>query len=119
MKTPSRPACAALLTIASPLAFAHAALVSSLPTNGQVLEAPPTEIHLMFNEHVEPRFSSIKLVSEKGKHWDCDRPHADRNAANGIVASVPYLRKGAYRARWTTVGADGHKTRGDLKFVIK
>ena len=110
---------AAAAVAASPFASAHAQLVSSLPAKGQALDAPPTEIHLTFNEHVEPRYSSIKLVSDAGKNFDCDRPHADKADPMSIVASVPVLRSGTYRARWTAVGSVGHKTHGDFSFTIK
>ncbi len=119
MKTSIRLALAAAAVAASPLALAHASLVASLPAKDQVLDAPPTQIHLTFNEHVEPRYSSIKLVSDKGKNFDCDRPAADKADPMSIVASVPVLRSGTYRARWTAVGGDGHKTHGDFSFTIK
>ena len=119
MKTSLKLALAAMTIAASPFAFAHAQLVASSPAKGQALDAPPTEIRLTFNEHVEPRYSSIKLVSGAGKNFDCDRPHADKADPMSIVASVPVLRSGTYRARWTAVGGDGHKTHGDFSFTIK
>jgi methionine-rich copper-binding protein CopC len=119
MKTSSKLALATAALALSPLAFAHAQLVASSPAKDQALDAPPIEIHLTFNEHVEPRYSSVKLVSAAGKNFDCDRPHADKADPMSIVASVPVLRSGVYRARWTAVGGDGHKTHGDFSFTIK
>ena len=119
MTTPLRLALATFAATLSPLAFAHASLVDSFPAKGQTLAASPAEIHLTFNEHVEPRYSSIKLVSGAGKNFDCDRPRADKADPMSIVASVPVLRSGTYRARWTAVGGDGHKTHGDFSFTIK
>ncbi len=118
MKTMQRLAFATLAAVFSPIAFAHATLVSSSPAKAQVLAAPPIEIRLAFNEHVEPRFCRIKLVSNDGRNIDADRPHADKSDPNAIIASVPVLRAGTYRARWTAVGADGHKTHGDFSFTI-
>ena len=119
MHLPSRLALATLALAASPFAFAHAQLVASSPANNQVLDAPPVELHLTFNEHVEARYSSIKLVSADGRHFDADRPHADKTDPNSIAASVPVLRHGVYRARWTAVGGDGHKSHGDFTFTVK
>jgi methionine-rich copper-binding protein CopC len=119
MNTSLSLALAAAVLAASPFASAHARLAASLPAAGQVLDAPPTEIHLTFDEHVEPRYSAIKLVSDQGKNFDCDRPHADPADPMSLVASVPVLRSGVYRARWTAVGGDGHKTHGDFSFTIK
>jgi methionine-rich copper-binding protein CopC len=119
MKRIPRLALAAAACVASPFVFARPTLVGSSPAKDQVLDAPPIEIRLTFNEHVEARASSIKLVSATGKHFDADRPHPDKADPHSIVASVPVLRPGAYRARWTTVGSDGHKSRGDLSFTIR
>ena len=119
MKTSLRLALATLAATLSPLVFAHAALVASFPAKGAVLTGSPAEIHITFNEHVEARYCRIKLVSGAGKNFDADRPRADKADANTIVAAVPVLRPGTYTARWTAVGADGHKTHGDFSFTIQ
>ena len=113
-----RLALAFLAATFSPLAFAHASLVASFPAKDQTLTGSPTEIHLTFNEHVEPRYCRIKLVSDDGKYFDADRPRADKTNPNAIVAAVPVLKAGTYSARWTAVGGDGHKTHGDFKFTV-
>ena len=119
MKTPLRAALAASTLLASSLALAAPKLTASLPANGQALDASPTEIRLTFSEHVDARGASVKLVSDKGKHWDCDRPHVDKADPNTLAATVPVLRGGSYRARWTAVGPGGQKLHGDLNFTIK
>lgn len=112
-------AIAALGLAASPLAFARTVLVASWPAKGQALETTPAEIRLTFNEHVDARRCTVKLVSAAGKNFDADRPHADKSDPNSVAASVPVLRRGSYRARWTAVGADGHRVRGDFSFTVK
>ena len=118
MNDTTRIALATLAATLSPLAFAHASLVESFPAKGQTLAGSPAEIHLAFNERVEPRFCRIKLVSDAGKNFDADRPSADKTRPNAIVAAVPVLKPGTYSARWTAVGSDGHKTHGDFSFTI-
>jgi methionine-rich copper-binding protein CopC len=118
MTTPLRPALATIAATLSPLAFAHASLVDSFPAKGQTLASAPAEIHLSFNERVEPRFCRIKLVSDTGKNLDADRPSVDGTTRNAIVAAVPVLKPGTYSARRTAVGSDGHKTHGDFTFTI-
>jgi methionine-rich copper-binding protein CopC len=114
-----RLALAAAACAASPLAFAHALLVASSPSNGQVLDAPPIQIKLTFSEHVEARFARVKLVSSDKKYFDADRAQPDKADPNSVEMSVPVLRSGTYRAVWTAVGGDGHKTHGDFSFTIK
>jgi methionine-rich copper-binding protein CopC len=118
MKRSARAALAAVLTILVPIASAHAALVASFPARGAVLVGSPTEVHLTFSEPVTPRGCRIKLVNDAGKSFDADRPSADRTNPNTIVAAVPVLRPGVYSARWTAVGRDGRKTRGDFSFTV-
>ena len=60
MKTALRLALAGFAAVLSPLAFAHAQLVASSPSKGQVLDAPPIEIRLTFNERVEPRYEQSR-----------------------------------------------------------
>lgn len=118
MNTPLRLALAALAATLSPLAFAHASLVDSFPAKGQTLAGSPAEIHLTFNERVEPKLCRVKLVSDAGKNFDADRPVPDKARANTLVAAVPVLKPGTYSARWTAVGSDGHKTHGDFSFTV-
>ena len=118
MKSSLRIALATLAVTLSPLALAHASLVDSFPAKGQMLTGSPAEIHLTFNEHVEPRYCRIKLVSGAGKNFDADRPAADKANPNAIVAAIPVLKPGTYSARWTAVGSDGHKTHGDFSFTV-
>jgi len=93
-----RLALAFLAAAFSPLAFAHASLVDSFPAKGQTVTGSPAEIRLTFNEHVEPRYCRIKLVSDDGKYFDADRPAADKSNPNAIVAAVPVLKPGTYSA---------------------
>ena len=118
MKSSLRIALATLAVALSPLARAHASLVDSFPAKGQVMTGSPAEIHITFNEHVEARYCRIKLRSGDGKNFDADRPAADKTNPNAIVAAVPVLRPGIYRAVWTAVGSDGHKTHGDFSFTV-
>jgi len=118
MKSSLRGALATLAATFSPLVFAHASLVDSFPAKDQVMTGSPAEIHLTFNEHVEARYCRVKLVSDAGKNFDTDRPAADKANPNAIVAAVPVLKPGIYRAHWTAVGSDGHKTHGDFSFTV-
>jgi methionine-rich copper-binding protein CopC len=113
-----RLALAAFATAISPLASANASLVDSFPARGQTLAGSPAEIHLSFNGAVDARRCRIKLASDAGKHFDADRPSADKTRPNTIVASVPVLKPGTYSARWTAIGSDGHKSHGDFSFTV-
>ena len=115
----ARLALAGFAAAASPLACAHALLVASWPANGQALDSPPAVVKLTFSEHVEPRYARVKLVSSNKKYFDADRAQADKSDPNSVQMSVPVLRSGSYRAVWTAVGDDGHKTHGEFSFTVR
>jgi len=119
MTASPRLAVALLAAVASALASARTSVVSSFPARGEVLAGSPTVVQFTFSEHVDPRSCRVKLASGAGKHFDADRPHADRNSPNTIVATVPVLRSGSYNARWVCTGPDGKRLRGDLAFSVK
>lgn len=118
MNTPRRIVLAILAATLGPPAFARPVLVDSFPAKGQVLAGSPTQIRLAFSEHVQARRCRIKLRSDAGKNFDADRPAADKTRPDAIVAAVPVLRPGTYRAVWTAVDGDGHKTHGDFSFTV-
>ena len=106
-------------SLASPLAFAHAALKGSQPVANAVLEQPPREIRLTFNEKVEPAFSSIVLQDAGGKEVAAGKAMVD--AANPLLMKLdlPALAAGAYSVRWVAVGPDGHRRSGQFGFTVK
>lgn len=119
MKTTLRLALATLATALSPFAFAHATVVGSFPAKDQAVTGSPSEIHLTFSEHVDPRSCRIKLLSRAGKNFDADRPQAAKNEPNTLVAAVPVLKPGTYSARWVATGSDGKRVRGEFSFTVQ
>ena len=60
-------AAAGLLLLAlAPNARAHSLLLESAPAADAQLAAPPTEISLRFNNRIEKKLSTIRLVDERG-----------------------------------------------------
>ncbi|GAC1355141.1 MAG: copper homeostasis periplasmic binding protein CopC [Variovorax sp.] len=103
---------------ASPV-FAHGKLEASIPNNGSTLDAPPKEIRLQFSEPVEPTFTSVKLLDAAGREMATDKAQLDKSNAKTVVLGLPGLPAGAYRARWATMGHDGHRVKGELTFSVK
>lgn len=107
---------ALLLTLASPAApaAAHAWLVDSSPAEGSVLELPPTEIRLQFNESVTPVESSFQLIS--GSELIQLEP---KHEGNVLSAALPEsLPDGSYLAAWRVVSSDGHPVGGAISFTV-
>lgn len=111
-------ALAAVLGCAANLACAHARLEASEPKASSVLTQAPQRIRLQFNEPIEPAFSKVALTNVQGTGIAVKAvPDDDRHKA--LAVSLPALRPGEYRVRWTAMGHDGHKTRGEFSFTVK
>ena len=120
---PALAAFCALLVLAmlAPAADAHALLVRSDPTAGQVLAASPTRILLTFSETPDPTLSKA-YVSDS---------HGNQKAGVSQVQAVPGkplelaltvskpLPKGWYSLQWLSVSQiDGHAANGIFTFGV-
>jgi len=104
-----------LLALASS-APAHSLLLESAPAADALLAAPPPEISLRFNNRIEKKLSTIRLLDEHGGARPltmlADGP-ADR-----LTATVPSLDPGAWRVEWRVLSTDGHVVSGRFSFRI-
>ena len=81
------------------VAYAHAALESSVPAANSVLETGPPQIVLDFDESVEADLASIALYEGDGVAVELGKPAA--GADDTIVdVSVPSLDDGIYAVVW-------------------
>jgi methionine-rich copper-binding protein CopC len=109
-------ACAATAALfAAPYAAAHAMLKESSPAANSTVGAPK-EISLVFNEKVEPAFSSAKLTDAGGKEIAASKAQVD---GDKLTLAVPELAPGAYSVQWVGVGNDGHRRKGQFQFTVK
>jgi len=104
-----------LLALASS-AHAHSLLLESAPAADALLAAPPPEISLRFNNRIEKKLSTIRLLDERGGARPltmlADGP-ADR-----LTATVPSLDPGAWRVEWRVLSTDGHVVSGRFSFRV-
>ncbi|TJW40496.1 MAG: copper resistance protein CopC, partial [Mesorhizobium sp.] len=104
-----------LAAIAAPgQAFAHAALVTTEPTDGAVLAQSPAQFSLTFSEPVSPLVlalvrpdgTPVPLTSFRlnGQTLDIDNPQK--------------LGSGTHVLSWRVISADGHPVGGSVLFSI-
>jgi copper transport protein len=106
----------ACFLLASP-AGAHAVLIASDPASDALVEAPPSEIVLRFNEGVESTAEAIRLLDPSGGQVDGIRSRADGVT---VRAELPELdQDGSYTVTWSAVSADGHPIRGSYLFHLR
>ena len=107
------------LALASAVAFAHARLQASTPASGASVGPAPTELRLQYNEPVEAAMSSVKITGPGDEAVATDKVIADPKDDKTLVQALPRLAAGDYRVQWTTMGHDGHHTKGEIRFTVK
>lgn len=108
-----------LISLASP-AFAHAHLLSEVPTANAVVVAAPKTLTLSFSEAVELHFTGVKVTGPAGAAVTLGTASLDPR--NDKVLEVPLaggLAPGAYAVAWHALSTDGHKTNGTYTFTVK
>ncbi|MGE3476073.1 MAG: copper resistance protein CopC [Rhodospirillaceae bacterium] len=102
------------VALAPTLAFAHAELLKSDPSNDGTLAPATKVITLTFDETVQP--ATCKLATADGKDVaSIGKPHAD-----GMVLHIPIskpLDGGRYSLACRVVGPDGHPINSTISFT--
>ena len=100
-------------------AEAHAYLVRTVPAASVVLEAPPANIQLTYDEAVEPRLAIISVTDTDG-HQETTGP-VRRSPANPDTLVVPlraHLPEGWYLIYWRAISVDGHPVQGAFTYAV-
>ncbi len=96
------------------MAQAHSELVSSSPEDGQVLDAPPTEVTLTFNEELLPDFVNVVATNADGDVTDL--VVSGINGPTAVVAWPPQAPGGEWQIDYRVVSPDGHPIDGSITF---
>lgn len=103
-----------LLFVGGGVAQAHSELVSSSPTDGQVLDAPPTEVTFTFNEDLLPDFVNFVATNADGDVTEL--VVSGINGPTAVVAWPPQAPGGQWQIDYRVVSADGHPVDGSITF---
>ena len=104
----------ALVAVAAWLALparasAHAYLVKTVPAASVVLNAPPPNIQLTYDEAVEPRFAIISVTNVDGHQETTGPVHRSPSNPDTLVVPLrPNLPEGWYLIYWRAISVDGH-----------
>ena len=100
-------------------ASAHAYLVKTVPAASVVLNAPPPNVQLTYDEAVEPKFAIISVTNAAGQQETTAPPH--RSPANPdtlVVPLRPHLPPGWYLIYWRAISVDGHPVQGAFTYAV-
>jgi copper resistance protein C len=98
-------------------AYAHAILLAATPAANQVVSGPDIPLSLKFNSRIDARRSRITLIGADGHETPV--PIEDQTAADTLSAKARGLKGGPYILRWQVLAADGHITRGEVRFQVQ
>ena len=116
------------------MALAHSPLQRANPTNGAVLEAPPTEFKMLFKSPAKLiKFEIFQKAQNDNKKSsllkslfkNSDRKLIEINYKPLLVLSeshsikLPNINVGSYEVYWRAMGEDGHVLKGILTFEVK
>ena len=105
--------------LAPSTASAHAYLVKTVPAVSVVLNAPPPNVQLTYDEAVEPRFAIISVTNAQGQQETTGLPQ--RSPANPdtlVVPLRPHLPEGWYLIYWRAISVDGHPVQGAFTYAV-
>lgn len=97
--------------------LAHASLLHSQPSPGTILENPPANIELVFNERIESVFHSLQVVNAQGE----EVPTGDATVTDGgesLRVAMPAMPAGKYAVYWRINSLDGHQVQGQFGFGV-
>lgn len=111
--------CATWLLASAPAAAAHAALRSSDPADGALLQVAPSAVTLAFTEPPDPKLTVIHVLDASRKQMETGRPEPVSGRRSEIQQDLGALTDGVYTVTWRTVSeTDGHVTAGGFSFGV-
>lgn len=98
---------------------AHAALESSSPASGDVLDTVPSTIRARFTEPLERSYSRMALYDRNGVEVEGTSLSPGTDEFTMELTVPPDLPNGTYSVLWRTLSeADGHSTQNFFAFTI-
>jgi methionine-rich copper-binding protein CopC len=98
-------------------ASAHSLLLESSPAAGATLDEGPPQISLRFNNRIEKKLSTVRVLDERGAQRPVIVLVGD-GPADRLITSMPALAPGAWRVEWRVLSTDGHIVSGGFSFRV-
>lgn len=108
----------AVLSVGVTAAFAHAHLKRSEPVAGSTIHGSPSVVKLWFTEALEPAYSTMRVMADRGEQVDKGDVSVDVNDHKILKVSLPSLPPGSYTVLWHAVSVDTHTTEGKFTFKV-
>ena len=83
------------------------------------LKRAPDEVKLYFTERLEPAYSSLRVLDDRGVQVDRRDSRVDRANPSLLRATLPPLAPGVYKVHWRVLSIDADITEGTFTFRIE
>ena len=109
-------AISAALLVVPAAASGHAALVSTSPAIGTIVEQTPTSVALTFNEGINGVGARVKVIGSDGKRYE----DGDATATGRVLTQAlkPDLPEGTSTVAWSVISDDGHRIASSFTFSV-
>jgi methionine-rich copper-binding protein CopC len=99
------------------LAAAHSFPEKEIPSAGQNVTSPPSEVVIDFDAPIEKLFAKLEVAGADGQNLAVGTPQV---ADDGRQLSVKLgaLKPGDYTVKWAVVCIDTHHTQGSYTFTV-
>jgi copper transport protein len=97
-------------------AWAHATATKTDPASGAILDAPPSEVVVEFNEPVTPVDAATGVVAPDGDRADTGLSQNDEETE--LTIAVDADQEGTYLVGYRVVSHDGHPVSGTFTFAV-
>jgi methionine-rich copper-binding protein CopC len=107
-----------LVSVGATAAQAHAHIEHAVPAAGSAVHASPKEVELSFSEALEPAFSSVDVLDQKGGHVEEGKTQFGPDDAKVMRIALAPLAPGAYTVVWRALSIDTHRSSGRFTFSV-
>jgi methionine-rich copper-binding protein CopC len=98
---------------------AHAVLVKSSPARRAVVAVPPARVELVFNERLEPAYSTVSVWAGGDRRVDDGKVIVGPEDPRRLTVGVPPLPAGTYTVKFRVLSVDGHIVESTFPFEIR